>query len=193
MSFRVIPGGFLRSLSAHRGTDEILQLAVQLAGIGIFENDLQRMYTRYSPELCQLLGVPVGTELPYQENGRFVHEDDRQAMRAHIEAAANSGAQGLWSGIYRLVRADGEVRWASIRGRRIYRTTRDGSVPIKSYGVVIDITGIMNKDQALRENELRLRFALDAAQMGTFEAKMDGTQAIIDAQALFALLQSGLS
>jgi PAS domain S-box-containing protein len=183
MSFRVIPGGydFLRSLSAHGGTREVLELAVELAGLGIFENDLQRKRTRYSPELCEMLGIPTEAELPYQENGRFVHEDDRQAMRAAIKAAANS--QGLWSGIYRLVRADGEVRWASIRGRRIYRTTRHGPVPIKSFGVVIDITGIMKKDEALRENELRLRFALEAAQMGTFEAKLDGTEAIVDAQA----------
>jgi PAS domain S-box-containing protein len=185
MSFRVIPGGydFLRSLSAHGGTGEVLELAVELAGLGIFENDLQRMHTRYSPELCRMLGILTGTELPYQENGRFVHEDDRQAMRVDIEAAANSDARGLWSGIYRLVRADGEVRWASIRGRRIYRTTRHGPKPIRGFGVVIDITGIMNKDEALRENELRLRFALEAAQMGTFEAKLDNTEAIVDAQA----------
>jgi PAS domain-containing protein len=104
-------------------------------------------------------------------------------MRADIEAAVQAGANGYWSGAYRLLRADGEVRWASIRGRRIYRTTRHGPKPIRGFGVVIDITEIMNKDEALRENELRLRFALEAAQMGTFEAKLDDTEAIVDAQA----------
>ena len=34
----------------------------------------------------------------------------------------------------------------------------------------------------MRESELRLRLALDAAQMGTFEADIAGTEAVIDAQ-----------
>src|SRR4051794_30861244 len=37
-------------------------------------------------------------------------------------------------------------------------------------------------EAALRESELRLRLALEAAQMGTFEADIGGSQAIIDAQ-----------
>src|SRR5262249_56103791 len=37
-------------------------------------------------------------------------------------------------------------------------------------------------EAALRESELRLRLALEAAQMGTFEADISGEKAAIDAQ-----------
>ena len=53
---------------------------------------------------------------------------------------------------------------------------------MRSIGTVIDITNLKETEAALRQGELRLRFALEAAQMGTFEADIGGTEAIIDAQ-----------
>ena len=53
---------------------------------------------------------------------------------------------------------------------------------MRSLGVVIDITHIKETEDALRESEARLRFALEAAQMGTFDVDMAGSRAVIDAQ-----------
>ena len=53
---------------------------------------------------------------------------------------------------------------------------------MRSVGTVIDVTHLKETEAALRESELRLRLALEAAQMGTFEADIGGGQAIIDAQ-----------
>src|SRR4029077_8674266 len=89
---------------------------------------------------------------------------------------------GKWSGVHRVVRADGAVRWVSIQGQRVYRETRNGLQLVRSIGTVIDITHLKETDAALRESELRLRLALDAAQMGTFEADIAGETATIDAQ-----------
>ena len=80
------------------------------------------------------------------------------------------------------MRGDGAIRWVSIQGRRIYRDTADGVRPVRSIGTVIDITHLKETEAALRDSELRLRLALEAAQMGTFEADMTGSRALIDAQ-----------
>jgi PAS domain S-box-containing protein len=70
----------------------------------------------------------------------------------------------------------------SIHGRRHYRDTPEGLQAVRSIGTVIDITHLKETEDALRQSELRLRLALEAAQMGTFEADVAGTEAIIDTQ-----------
>jgi PAS domain S-box-containing protein len=160
----------------------LLRLAVQVGGIGIYETDLEQSRTRFSPELCAILGVPAGTEMAYAEASRVFDERDRASVNASLEAAVNSADEGRWSGVHRILRPDGTIRWVSIQGRRHYRNTADGRHAVRSVGTVVDITHLKETEAALRESELRLRLALEAAQMGTFEADLGGRQAIIDAQ-----------
>ena len=186
--FRVFDGGRDKPANARargegaREVDELLRLAVQVGGIGIFQTDFERDRTRFSPELCNILGLPVGTEMTFAQASQLFDESDRAAVHASVEAAFRSADRGKWSGVHRVRRSDGAVRWVSVHGRRIYRDTPHGSEPIRSMGTVIDITHLKETEEALHENERRLRLALDAAQMGTFEADLAGSQAIIDAQ-----------
>jgi PAS domain S-box-containing protein len=163
-------------------SDELLRLAVQVGGIGIYETDFEQNRARFSPELCDILGLPAGTEMTYAEASQLFDARDRAAVSASIEAAAKSPDEGKWSGVHRIVRRDGTVRWVSIQGRRHYRETAQGWQVVRSVGTVIDVTHLKETEAALRESELRLRLALEAAQMGTFEADIGGSQAIIDAQ-----------
>ena len=154
--------------------DEVLRLVLQVGGIGIYDTDLEQGRTRFSPELCHILGLPAGTEMPYELASQLIDERDRASINASVEAADSSADEGKWTGVHRIVRADGAVRWVSIHGRRYYRDTLDGRQAVRSVGTVIDITHLRETEAALRESELRLRLALDAAQMGTFEADMTG-------------------
>lgn len=159
-------------------SEELLRLAIRVGGVGIFETDLERGRTRFSPELCAMLGLPVGTEMASEQAWQFFDARDVPAVKANVEASQN----GQWSGVYRLVRADRTMRWASVHGRRHYRDSSDGRLAVRSIGTVVDITPLKRTEEALRESELRLRLALEAAQMGTFETDIGGTEAIIDAQ-----------
>jgi PAS domain S-box-containing protein len=162
--------------------DELLRLAIQVGGIGIFETDFEQDRSRFSPELCAILGLPVGTEMTYGEATSLYHGPDRAAAIARAEAALYAPEKGRWSSVHRIMRPDGTVRWISVQGRRIYQDTPEGPKAVRSIGTVIDITHIKEAEEALRENERRLRLALDAARMGTFEVDLAGTQAFIDAQ-----------
>lgn len=163
-------------------TDELLRLAVQVGGIGIYESDLEHNRTRFSPELCAILGLPLGTEMSYEDASKVFAERDRADVTAKVEAAASSTDKGKWWGVHQVLRPDGAIRWVSIQGRRIYRDTPDGPKPARSIGTVIDITHLKETEAALRDSELRLRLALEAAQMGTFEADLIAGRGLIDAQ-----------
>jgi hypothetical protein len=81
--------------AGRRSSDEIiLPLAVEVGRIGIFETDFSRKRTRFSPELCGLLGLPVGTIMSYAESSRIIHEDDRTRVQALLDEIAlqQSGA-----------------------------------------------------------------------------------------------------
>jgi PAS domain S-box-containing protein len=162
--------------------DELLRLAIEVGNIGIYETDFERNRTSFSPELCAILGLPVGTEMTFAEASRVFDPRDLGVVQAKVEAAYSSRDRGKWSGEHRIVRADGAMRWVSIHGRRIWRDTARGPQLVRSIGTVIDITHLKEGEEALREKELRLRLALDAAQMGTFEADIAATHALIDAQ-----------
>jgi PAS domain S-box-containing protein len=155
---------------------------VRVGGIGIFETDFQRNRTRFSPELCAILGVPEGTEMPYVQACLLFDQRDRDDVRAKVEAADNPIDQGRWTGVHRVVRVDGAVRWVSIHGRRDYRVTPLGRRVVRSLGSVIDISHLKETEESLRHSELRLRLALEATQMGTVEADTEGREASIDAQ-----------
>src|SRR2546425_11613950 len=114
------------------GSDELLGLAVRVGVIGIYDTDLVRKRTRFSPELCMMLGLPAGTEISYAQASRLFDERDRAAVTASVEAARTS--EGQWSGEFRVLRADGKIRWVHIHGRRHYRDTANGRQAVRSIG-----------------------------------------------------------
>ena len=160
---------------------ELQSVEALLGGVGFYETDFDNNHTRFSPGLCAILGLAPGTEMSFSEASRLFDERDRAAVKASVEAAAFSPDQGKWSGVHRVLRADGAVRWVAVQGRRTYRETPYGPQPLRSIGLVMDITDTGDHN-GLRESERRLRLALAAGRMGTFEVDIAATQALIDAQ-----------
>ena len=115
--------------------------------------------------------------MAYDEARDLIDERDREAVDASINAAIRSPDRGAWSSVHRVLRTDGTIRWVSQRGRLTYRDTADGPLAVRSIGTIIDITHLKEAEEALAESERRLRLALDAARMGTFEADMEASEA----------------
>jgi PAS domain S-box-containing protein len=163
-------------------TNELLRLAVELGPIGIFDIDHQRKRTWYSQKLFSILGLRPGTQLDYSDALKFVDERYRIALTEKRHEAESASREGAWSSIHRVARADGDTTWVSVHGRQYYRSTANERQAVRSIGTVLDITQLKASESELRQNELRLRLALDAAQIGTFEIDIGGTEAVIDAQ-----------
>lgn len=95
---------------------------------------------------------------------RHVHPDDKERILTSIHQAVEQGLTN-WSDEYRFGRADGTYATVLDRG---YVLHRDGR-PVRMVGSMQDISERIALQQAHKEGEERLRFALDSAQLGTWE------------------------
>jgi len=169
-------------------TQERYDMARDVAGVvGAWEWDIpaNKVYAdaRYaemhnvSPEYAEA-GLPVQSYTP------AVHPEDRKRVQDIALSVAATG--GDFSGEYRLVQADGSVRWVYTRGRAYLG--EDGK-PARNTGVVVDITERKQVEAELAAARLDLDLAAQAAGMGRWDHKPHLRQRFWDerARAIFGL------
>ena len=113
---------------------------------------------------------PVGGPRPASAFFDRIHPDDVEAARRAVEASVASGGEHAVT--YRVVRADGSVRW--VRSQGIVVADRAGQ-PVRLVGALADITGPRQEAEATARTALELQLALDAGGMGRWEAGPDGS------------------
>ena len=96
--------------------------------------------------------------------GRHVHPDDKERVLNSIGRVIEQGSIN-WSEDYRFGRADGGYATVFDRG---YVSYQDGKA-IRMVGAMQDVSERVALQQARQESEERLRFALESAQLGTWE------------------------
>jgi PAS domain S-box-containing protein len=128
--------------SRHK-SEERLRLAQQVAGIGIFEWDIETNVSLWTPELEVMHGLPrggfTGTREAWEE---LLHPDDRSEVLKLLAASFDTEApvQAEW----RVVWPDGSVHW--LAGK--WQVIRDQSgKPLRMTGASIDITDRKRAEQ----------------------------------------------
>ena len=99
-----------------------------------------------------------------------VHPDDRARAASVWNAAV--AARAIYQTDYRVRRADGEYRWTSVRAVPLQH--QDGSIR-EWIGTNTDVTDQRRTEEALRDNERRLRFMFDSMQQKIFTATPEGS------------------
>lgn len=139
--------------------EHALEGALESARIGLWSWDGSTRRVRWATSMERLGGLEPGTfSGTLDEAVSFVHPDDRDLVAERLNAVTRGSAPaGLR---YRLVRADGDVRWVDNRSLRL----DDGSL----IGISIDVTEQREVEEELRNREAEARLALDAGGMGTW-------------------------
>lgn len=134
---------------ALRESEERFRVLVEAMAQAVWEADPEGRLTAYSPSWHALTGQQPGQ---WDGDGWFaaVHADDR-------ESTARRWRDGIGRGVpfeleYRIVAADGAVRWSTDHAAPLFGT--DGAVR-KWVGMNIDITERRGAEEALREADRR--------------------------------------
>ena len=156
---------------ALRERDEMLSLAENSAGIGVWDMDMATRLVSATPQFFRILGLPPsGEPVPIEMLRSVRHPDDREHVVNNFKTALESG-EDQYEAEYRIVRPDdGQVRWIFGRGR-IFRDI--SGQPVRYAGVDIDITDRKRTEEALRESEERYRTLIENANDLVFTLDLD--------------------
>lgn len=153
---------------AERAGEVRLEETLRLARVATFDWDIANDRVFGNGLMAAYYGFPNRPEgNPIALYYESVHPDDRQSLGATIEASISAvtryGAQ------YRLMDAEGRVRWVFAQGET---THNESGAPIRLSGVLIDVTTRVEAELARQESERRLRIALRGGRMGTWDVDL---------------------
>jgi PAS domain S-box-containing protein len=172
--------GLIRDIGERKRAEEALrveQLALQKAntrailatesgGIGIWECDMMRSKLTWDSRMYRLYGMDAreGVEESYELWRRHVHPSDLAAA----EQALRDCARGIapFDAEFRIVWDDGSVHFIRAGGQLTRDEAGQGA---RILGSNWDITDRKRAEETLRATEERLRLALEAAHIGTFD------------------------
>jgi two-component system cell cycle sensor histidine kinase/response regulator CckA len=137
---------------ALRRSEEKLRVAVDAAGIGLWSWEPRTDHVAWEDALCALFGLEPGRAPEGRDEYlALVHPEDRQEVR---DVVARGVAAGGWESEYRILRADGAVRWVMEKGTAIRGQGEEADIV---FGAIIDVT-----ERRLRDDQLRQAQKLEA-------------------------------
>ncbi len=124
-----------RTEAALRESEERLRLAMAAAQMGAWDLDLQGGTMVWDVRQCEIFGSAVSTEAQTMEQFyNLVHPEDVERVK---QAVASTEVTGQFSEEFRIVRADGAVRWIAGHGKTVLDLAGRA---VRLVGVNYDIT-----------------------------------------------------
>ncbi len=155
---------------ALRDSEMRMRVAQEGAKVGTWEWRLADNSLRWTDPLWSIFNLknPEGWEPSFEGWSSRIHPASREHAMATVREAATLGHD--FEVEWRANLPDDEPeRWFLARGRPI--TDADGK-PDRYLGVIIEITGQKLAENALRESEMRMRLAQEAARVGAWEWRL---------------------
>jgi PAS domain S-box-containing protein len=164
-----------------RESGERLKLVLQASSMGTFEVDLTTGEGRWNDTEFELLGLKPGDKPPGPQTFfRFVHPEDVAPLQAQWQEALRSGNLDTQ---FRIIRADGEMRWLAARGQFVFengagaKNPRANDPPRAFLGVNFDITERKRVEELLARSLNRFDGVISAAMDAIIS--IDGQQRIL--------------
>ena len=156
-----------------RETLQRLQLATELAGVGIFVRDPVTGAGYWNAQMFELTGIAAlpGSALPppFAEVARRLHPDDRVHYFASWRSPTEKETDAVHDYQLRVPMQPGTDRWLSVRGRNVRGSGGHRLVA----GVVVDITREKQSEMQATEVLRLLQLASEAGRIGIAERNLE--------------------
>ena len=148
----------LRTDAALRASEERHRIALEAAGMGTWDYAIATDQVVWDAQCCRLFGLP-GDCQPESVEGSLasIHPDDAGRVRAAMRALATGE---VFREEFRILRADGAVRWVSSFGQA---TQRVEGRPMRASGTIFDVTERHDSEERLAAAQERLRLIVESA------------------------------
>ena len=150
-----------------------MQLALEASDIGMWDGRLGRGESFWSERFREILGLDADFPASTDAFVDRVHPGDREALASTMETAERTGEP--YALRVRVVRDDGELRWANVRGRRVEDEGDDGG---KLIGTLIDETELVTRLERTTSLNNHLRLAERLSETGYWQLDLDEDQAL---------------
>lgn len=167
----------IRKAKALRESERTLSEAQKLARLGNWVWDLPSGTLSWSDEIYRVFGLqPQEFDATYEAFLARIHPEDRELVTAAVNSALYE--RRPYAIDHRILLPDQSVRTVHERGE--VQFDRAGN-PVRMLGTVQDITERKCIEQALQDNEHRLRELVGHAPDGIFVADLDGRYTDVNA------------
>jgi PAS domain S-box-containing protein len=148
-------------------SEERLRLAIEATKLGTWEYLPLTGQLTWSEECKKIYEFPLGKEVDYALFSEHIYPEDAAFAQDAIEKSMDSNGSGTYDIEYRILRyTDKSVRWIRAQGKVFFNNDKQA---VKFIGTVLDITESKLKEEQIRLNEERLRLAVEAGSLGTYE------------------------
>jgi len=143
-----------------------LQLALNAAGMGVWEWNAKENKIYWSPECYQIFRVKNFSG-SFENFIELIHPEDRskflEAANVVLDSCVNFQSE------FRVLTENGETIWLS---NHVLTESDEHGNPLRLIGTVQEITEKKYAENALRESEERLRLALEGANAGVWHINL---------------------
>ncbi len=158
----------LRDITGQRRGEERLALALDATGLGIWDYGVATDTLFWDERTRAICGV--SRDMPLEglaSLARVLHPQDRDVVLEAIERAKAGGPESEYAVESRLLgREGGEQRWILSTGRAIFGPTGQCE---RIVGTKLDITARKRAERQVEQDAERLRLALAATGLGTWD------------------------
>lgn len=134
------------------------RLAIDAAQMGMWDMDMSSRTLIWDERCRELLGLQTVDRMPLQAYLERCHPDDQESLRQAVQRATSSPDETDYHVHYRVLLADGGIRWLATRGRAVF----EGGQCTGFMGVMMDITSDGLATQALQEQNQMLGKSVEA-------------------------------